>query len=142
MPENLLNQKSIVMSNKDEKYSEWIHQIKVLEIKLPNSQDFTSKTMSAIELLPKKKNSNKWLNIISLTSSIAASFLVGLFLVEQFVMSPNIEITNSKIIPVSVSYIYEINREQLTTNDINSLLNSRKEKQKSLNLIINKYKTL
>ena len=146
MQENILNQKSVIMNSEDKKYNELIHQIKALEVKMPNSQDFTEKTMSAIELLPQKKSSNKFLSILSVTSSMAASFLIGLFVFEQLETPQNIEFTSSKIMPVSVSPIYKTNGEELLTmNDFNCLLNSIKEqrkKQQSLNLIINKYKTL
>ena len=134
------------MNSEDKKYSELINQIKALEVNLPNPQDFTERTMSAIELLPKKKSSNTFLSIISITSSIAASFLIGLFVFEQFATPQNIEFTSSKIMPVSVSPISKTNGEELLTmNDFNIILNSIKEqhkKRQSFNLIINKYKTL
>ena len=133
--------------NEKGKYTELMNQIKATQPKISDPQRLSSETMQRIEKLPQKKDNNKRLTLVSWTSSIAASLLIGLFVFEQFAVP-----TRSKFISYAtpsdyIFYISEINnmKKQTTMNDFKHLLNSkidRQKKQQTLNLIINKYKTL
>lgn len=71
------------MNYKDEKYKKLIDNIKSKKPELDTPQNLTSEILSAIEMLPKKQVPNRYLRIVSWTSSVAAVFLLGLFLSER-----------------------------------------------------------
>ena len=136
------------MNNENDKYAELINQIKVLQVKLPDSQRLTSKIMDNIELLSKRKTYIKVLNVIIITSSIAASLLIGLFVFEQFLIPNNLEHKKIHIVSTCTSTTYDKNasiEKQTTLTAFNSLIQLKKERQKkqqAFNSIINKYKIL
>ena len=134
MPENILNQKSVVMNKQNDKYTELVNRIKATQVKISEPQKLTEKTMQAVEVLSQRK-SHTILRIVSLTSSIAASFFIGLFVFEQFLPQNNAENRISE--PIFI--------EKTTFTDLNALMQQKKERQKkqqTFNSIINKYKTL
>ena len=129
------------MNTKDDKYSELINQIKTLDVKLSNPQKLASRIISDIELLPKKKNNDKILRIISLMSSIAASLLIGLFVFEQYFLPLNMEdkSLNATSFPYKSVYFEKSN----PLNDFEKWIQIKECQQKRQNLylnIINKHK--
>jgi hypothetical protein len=133
----------------DKKYAEIIGKIKELQPSISDPQKLTSKTMNSIELLSKKKNHSQMLTIISWISSIAASFLVGLFLFEYFLSYENVEYKNSKISTNYYIPVYEINMDNersIGWSEINQIILHKNDRQKKLlsfySNLINKHKTL
>ena len=133
------------MSSENDKYTALIGRIKASQPALSDPQGLVSKTMSRIELLSKKKSPNKVLNIISITSSIAASFLIGLFVFEQFLPMENEEYNRSNIRTaptLSVSYDNIQTKKPATWNEFYDLIRTKQQQQAFYTNLINKYKTL
>jgi hypothetical protein len=136
------------MNSENGKYTELIDRIKAAQVNLSNPQEFTSKVMQDIERLSKKENHSKMLYIISLTFSIAASLLIGLFVLEQFLLSnieehKNLNITEVYVLPVDNKNIHS--EKSNVVNKFNTLINRNKERQKqqqAIYLKISKYKIL
>jgi len=138
------------MNTENDKYTELINQIKATQAKISNPQEFALKIMHSIELLSKEKKHNNILSIISLTSSIAASFFIGLFVFEQFLPPNNTEeyknsnITSAYTLP---TYDKNFSIEKATTfTEFSTLMQTKKERQEKQQAfysnLINKYKTL
>jgi len=135
------------MNNKDDKYSELINQIKTLDVKLPNEQELAEKIIASIEFLAQKKNDNKILRIISFASSIAASLLIGLFIIEQYFTSINMECeslntTSVYAVPFPEKNIYC--EKTNTPYDFNKWIQIKERQAKRQSFysnIISKYKT-
>jgi hypothetical protein len=123
------------MNTEKDIYSELINRIKVSQPTISDPQGLTSATMQRIEHLSKKKNDSKILHIMSLTSSIAASLLIGLFVFEQFTPPTNTETNTSTAMPVYNVSICSI-------NDYIEFMQIKKERQKLYSNLINKYKNL
>jgi hypothetical protein len=130
------------MNAENDTYTELISRIKAAKPILSEPQKFTSATMQRIELLSKKKNHNKILRIISVTSSIAASFLIGLFIFEQSLPLENNQYHSSTvtfILPVAEKNVYI--EKPTSLNEFNNLIRDKREQQIFYSNIINKYKT-
>lgn len=135
------------MNNDKDKYAGLIDRIKALQPQLPDRQRLISNTMNRIELLPKKKEHNRILTIVSWASSIAASFLTGMLLFESFLFTTNKELTSSKIVPVYTVPVFEKNIENPTTlNEFSKMLSIKKghrnEQRAFYSIFFNKYKIL
>jgi len=163
------------MNTENEKYTELISRVKHSQLILSEPQRLTSTVMQRIELLQKKKTSqrhcgldpqspennafnkemlkqvqhdggvfrksyNKILPIISLTSSIAASFLIGFFVFEQFLFMENNEYENSTpILPITAKNVSI--EKPASLSEFNNLIRAKKEQQIFYSNIINHYKT-
>ena len=137
------------MNSENEKYVEIVKRIKGIQPTISDPKGLTSKTMHRIEFMSKRKTHNKVYSIISLTSSIAASFLIGLFLFEFLYMNENVEFQSSKIISG-----YVLNRDESDLNFeksiamhefANLLMIKQKQHKKQLSYyskVINKHKIL
>jgi len=87
-----------------------------------------------------KKSYNKILPIVSLTSSIAASFLIGFFVFEQFLFMENNEYENSTpILPITAKNVSI--EKPASLSEFNNLIRAKKEQQIFYSNIINHYKT-
>jgi hypothetical protein len=133
------------MNTENDKYTELISRIKTSQPILSDPQRLTSTTMQRIELLSKKKSHNRILSIVSITSSIAASLFIGLFVFEQFLPLENSEYEHSTvsagyILPVPNKIVYIGKSAPLS--EFSNLIRTKKEQQIFYSNIINKYKTL
>jgi len=118
--------------NEKDKYTELIDRVKAFQPNMPDSQSSIGHIMQSIEKVSQKKIPNKMLIIVSRISSIAAAFLILLFLFEQFTAPNKKDFTSSKQIPESIFYISEKNNMEkpATMSDFNRLLSLKKERQK------------
>ena len=137
------------MNNVEDKYTEIIDRIKVLQPQISDPQRLISKTMDSVEMLSKKKKGNKILTVLSFASSIAASVLIGLFLFETYLPLQDKEIQSSKTASVRVmpALMENMNMENsMTLSEINKIINikkQRRQEQRALYLsLIDKYKNL
>jgi len=132
------------MNNAEDKYTEIIDQIKVLQPQMPDPQRLISKTMDSIEMLSKKKRGNKALTILSLSSSIAASVLIGLFLFETYSPLQDKELRSSKT--ASVHVMPAMMQNPTTLSEINKILRVKKQRQQEQRTLylslIDKHKNL
>ena len=125
------------MNNDKDKYTKLLDQIKALQPQLSDPQRLMSKTMDSVESLSKKKSGNKILKTISTASSIAASFLIGLFLFEMLFPPKTKEFTSSKIMPVYISPAFEKNvhiKNPMTLSDYSKILSiktARRQEQRA-----------
>jgi len=69
------------MEDSNQKYNELVGLIKAKTPTLENSQDFTAEILSAVDRLKNKSVKNR-LKYVSWVSSVAATLLLGLFLLE------------------------------------------------------------
>jgi len=133
------------MNNDKDKYAELVDRIKTLQPQIPDPQRLISKTMDSIEIISKRKDQNKILTFVSISSSIAASFLIGMFLFEMLLLPKNNEFTSSKIMPVNITPALEGNNPT-TLSEFSKILIIRKERQIEQRALysnfINKYKIL
>ena len=133
------------MNNDKDKYAELIDRMKTLQPQIPDPQRLISKTMDSIEIISKRKDQNKILTFVSISSSIAASFLIGMFLFEMLLLPKNNEFTSSKIMPVNIMPALEGNNPT-TLSEFSKILIIRKERQIEQRALysnfINKYKIL
>jgi predicted type IV restriction endonuclease len=97
--------------------------------------------MQRIEKLSKNKNQGKGLRILSLTSSIAASLLIGLFVFEQYFPSINTE-DNSSITNLYICKSDNYIEKPTALSEFNQLMQMKKERQKLYANLVNKYKNL
>lgn len=132
------------MNNDKDKYDELISRIKSMQPQIPDSQKLIFKTMDSIERLPKRRNYNKMLTFVSLSSSVAALFLMGIFIFEMHSPPKNEAFASSKIAPV-----IEKNRrmENPTTlsefSKILSIKTARRQEQRAFySSLVNKYKNI
>jgi hypothetical protein len=133
---------------KNEKYMELLDQIKVLQPTIVDSERLTANIMQSIEKMPQKRIRKQTLTVVSWTSSIAASLLIGLFLFEQ-VMIPTSNELKTLALPVYSRTVLckNINIEKQTTlTNFNDWIDLKKERQKRQQAfyigIINKHKIL
>ena len=119
------------MNSENEKYTALINRIKAEQAQIPDTQRLTQQTMQRIENLPQKKTSNKMFQFVSWTSSIAASLLIGLFVLEQSLPSNNIEYqSNMASVPVLPTYDKQVLTEKITVlTQLNALMQLKKEYQ-------------
>lgn len=129
------------MNSGKDTYNDILNQIKALQPKIPDSQRLISKTMDSIEIVSKKKSGNKILTILSLSSSIAASLLIGLFLFEMFLLPENKELKSSQIPPVHVIPASEKNMDienPMTLSEFRKTLNIKKKQHSLYTSLVNK----
>ena len=137
------------MNKKNDKYMELIERIKIIQPKISNPQRLTLKITQSVECLSQKKSCNKTLTVIFLVSSIAASFLIGLFVCEQFLSPSKTEYKSSNIAPVYMLPASDKNiyiEKSTALIEINNWMRSKHERQKRqksfYSNIISKYKIL
>ena len=132
------------MNNAEDKYTEIIDRIKVLQPQTPDPQRLISKTMDSIEMLSEKKRGNKILTVLSLSSSIAASVLIGLFLFETYSPLQDKELRSSKT--ASVHVMPAMMQNPTTLSEINKILRVKKQRQQEQRTLylslIDKHKNL
>ena len=126
------------------KYEELIAQIKSTQPVIFDAERLTDHILQKIEQMPQKKSQSKMLSIVTWTSSIAASVLIGLFLFEQFMIPSNNNHQSSNIPEISLnSFFYE---KQTVLTDFNDWFRIKKEQQKKQQAlyasIMNHYKSL
>ena len=110
----------------NDKYFEVLGKIKELKPAIPDPQALTAKTMINIERISKRKVRKKPLFYFTWVTSIAASFLLGLFLFEHFEYENDTEIKKS--LPTPQSYVsgYDVNIEKIQNwNDINYFVHKK-----------------
>jgi hypothetical protein len=135
------------MKNENEKYAEIVAQIKRMQPIIPDTERLTTDIMQRIEGSSQKKTPNKTLTIVSWTTSIAASILIGLFLFEQFTLPTNSKLTNSKLPDNYIhSFLHKNVETETAITDFNDWIRVKMERQKRQQAlysnIINKHKIL
>jgi hypothetical protein len=130
----------------NDKYFEFLGKIKELKPVISDSKALTAKTMLHIEQMSKRKNGIKTLTYFTRASSIAASFLIGLFLFEYFGHESDTEIKNSKQKHTNYASIFERGIEKTQNrSDINLLITKKitqKNKLQSMySNVINEHKS-
>jgi hypothetical protein len=134
------------MKNENEKYEEIVAHIQTLQPIIPDPERLTAKIMQRIEKVPQKKSPNKTLLIVSWTTSIAASFLIGLFLFEQFALPTNPKFMSSNLPDIYThSFLHKNTKTATTLTDFNDWIRVKTERQKRqqafYSSVITKYKT-
>ena len=116
------------MKTENEKYTELVEHIKRLQPVISDTEVFASKILQHIEDVPQKKFYSKTLTIVSWSSSIAASLLIGLFLFEYFKQPTTTGHTTCK--RPSIYTHFNINDGNQTLTDFNDWIHIKKERQK------------
>jgi len=117
----------------NDKYFEILGKIKELKPVISDPQALTEKTMLNIEQMSKRKNGIKTLTHFTRLSSIAASFLIGLFLFEHFGSNNNPEMNSSETTFYSYISVNNIDTNKtLNRSDVFQCIHQKKTLQKKL----------
>jgi len=117
----------------DEKYFEVLGKIKELKPVISDPQALTAKMMFNIERISKRNVSKKPLLYFTWVTSIAASFLIGLFLFEHFGSNNNPEMNSSGTDFYSYVSVYNIDTNKtLNRSDVFQCIHQKKTLQKKL----------
>jgi len=117
----------------DEKYFEVLGKIRELKPVISDPQALTAKTMVNIEQMSKGKYGSKTLTRFTWVTSIAASFLIGLFLFEHFGSNNNPDINSSETAFYSYISVNNIDTNKtLNRSDIFQCIHQKKTLQKKL----------
>ena len=136
------------MTNIDQKYDNLINRIKTTSPPLSDPQELSTEIMSIIGKLPNRPKTSIVLKSIALTSSIAATLLLGVFLSEHLI-APAAPYTEQ--INISNNTLYspvDFNSDRDNDNSLSHLNNIIREKREQREAretfyatIINKYQT-
>ncbi|MCL2313430.1 MAG: hypothetical protein FWC41_13320 [Firmicutes bacterium] len=117
----------------NDKYFEILGKIRELKPVISDSQALTAKTMLNIEQMSKGKYGSKTLTRFNWATSIAASFLLGLFLFEHFGSNNNPETNSSATAFYRYVSGYNIDTNKtLNRSDVFQFIHQKKTLQKKL----------
>ena len=114
------------MNYSEQTYTELLRDIKSKQPELRNPR-LTSVIVSKIKQPGEKSKPARFLKIVSLSSSVAAMFLLGLFFSEQ--QHPVVEVTSRPPLTIPLHSLLRSEKKHTTLQEVSSLLKARKEEK-------------